>query len=189
MELWKKRTKTVESKGGRATETQKGDYLCCVTHGIGLEMSFSSGTNLSVLSGVPRRLPTMLCCSVATLSVGVKFPHKTRARGRMAAYYSQPRPYVHFTKSDGQHNRTLLTHGRLPLLSLIIHPCLFVFIDDRAAKRLCADMHRQKGDGSGKAGDVTLCQDWLLLGKLSLEGQLYAPQLTYPSTRSRRNEE
>lgn len=87
-----------------ATETHKGDYLCCVTQRIGLKMSLSTGTNLSMLSGVPRRLPTMLCCSVATPSVGVKFSHKTRAKERMAAYYSQPRPYVPFTKSDGQRN-------------------------------------------------------------------------------------
>lgn len=85
-------------------DTHKGDYLSCVTQRIGLKMSLSSGTNLSMLSGVPRRLPTMLCCSVATPSVGVKFLHKTRARKRMAAYYSQPCPYVPCTNSDGQHN-------------------------------------------------------------------------------------
>ena len=100
----KERVESGEQKKVIEAETHKGDYLCCVTQRIGLKMSLSSGTNLSMLSGVPRRLPTMLCCSVATPSVGVKFSHKTRARERMAAYYSQPRPYVPFTKSDGQHN-------------------------------------------------------------------------------------
>lgn len=80
-----------ESKRERRRDAQGhtlGDYLCCVTQKIGLEMSHSFGTNLSMLSGVLRRLPTMLCGSVATPSVGVKFPHKTSARERMAAYYS-----------------------------------------------------------------------------------------------------
>lgn len=93
-----------DNREKRVREAHKSDYLCCVTQGIGLKMSLSSGTNVSMLSGVARRLPTMLCCSVASPSVGVKFSHKTRAGKRMAAYYSPPCPYVPFTKSDGQHN-------------------------------------------------------------------------------------
>lgn len=57
-------------------------------------MSLSSGTNVSMLSGVPRRLPTMLCRSVATPSVGVELLAQDQSQERMAAYYSQPRPYV-----------------------------------------------------------------------------------------------
>lgn len=59
----------------RDAGTCQSDYLCHVTQRIGLKMSLSSGTNLSVLSGVPRRLPIMLCCSVATASARVKFSH------------------------------------------------------------------------------------------------------------------
>lgn len=95
----------------------KRDYLSCVTQRIGLKMSLSSGTHLSVLSGVLRRLPTMLCCSVATPSVGVKFVHKTR----VAAYYSQACPYVPFTKSDGQHRC---------IYWLRLGCCLFILMSD-----------------------------------------------------------
>lgn len=68
-------------------------------------MSLSSGTNLSVLSGVLRRLPTMLCCAVATPSVGDKFSNKTGARKRMAAHYS--RPVLIFTSQSLIDNITL----------------------------------------------------------------------------------
>lgn len=87
-------------------------------------MSLSSGTNVSMLSGVPRRLPTMLCCSVATPSVGVELLAQDQSQERMAAYYSQPRPYVPPTKSDGQHNliyRLMLARCYYPLLSIPVN--------------------------------------------------------------------
>lgn len=77
----KNRTRRAEGKTEPETEAHRhtrGDYLCLVTRRIGLKMSFSSGTNVSMLSGVPRRLPTMLCCSVAAPPVGVKFYRKKR---------------------------------------------------------------------------------------------------------------
>lgn len=135
------------SKSGQKRERQRnaqrhtsGYYLSCETHKIGLEMSHSSGTNLSVLSGVLRRLPTMLCCSVATPSVGVKFSHKTSARERMAAYYSHL--VLMFPSQRLMDNITLSSDSCLAAVIMLYYPSLSICSDsDYKSKGYNADMY------------------------------------------------
>lgn len=80
-------------------------------------MSLSSGTNLSVLSGVPTRLPTMLCCSAATALVRVKFLHRPGEEWQPITL----KPVLCFSAQSLMDNVTLSIHSCLgPFVILLL---------------------------------------------------------------------
>lgn len=100
----------------RDAGTCQSDYLCHVTQRIGLKMSPSSSTYLSVLSGVRRRLPNMPCCCVATALAKVKFSHRPGEERQPIIL----RHVLWFPPQSLMDNITLSIHSRLATLIILL---------------------------------------------------------------------
>lgn len=111
----------------KGTESGERDYLRFAKQRIELKRNLCSGTNLSTLSGVPGRLPTMQCSSVATLPVGEKFLLKTRVKGEEKENGNL------FTASSFFHHKDLMDSLSYSLLlSFLSNQCFILLVTEKA---------------------------------------------------------